>query len=338
VDAQLVRHYGLKVIEELREVFGVENLHWPWRTISPGDTFMEKRLPNGETEDMWGVRRAAVSYGAGTYEEVVYYPLASATSVEDIENWHWPEVDKMDFSNCRFNPSVTSEPYVYQDCLNNEEYALAGGCWTVFEQANYLRGFENFLLDLAMNEDIAFAIIRKIEEFNWRYNERMMEETKGLLDIFPAGDDFGSQKSLLMSLDMWKKYFLPGMKKAYAFAHRHGLKVSLHSDGSTKLLLPELIDIGLDIYDPIQPQAKDMDPYQICKEFGNALCFHGTIDVQKLLPFGSVQEIKDEVKRQIDLLAGGGGFFLAPSHCIQTGTPIENIEAIYKTAMTFGAY
>ena len=137
---------------------------------------------------------------------------------------------------------------------------------------------------------------------------------------------------------MWKKYFVPGMKRAYAFAHQHGLKVVMHCDGAIKQLLPELIDLGLDLIDPIQPKAKDMDPYQIHNEFGRQLCFHGTIDVQELLPFGNSREISDEVKRQIDSFAPGGGFFLAPSHCIQPGVPLENIITMYETAKKYGRY
>ena len=326
VENQLVKYFGLKDTEGLKHILYVDNFHWPWRTISPRNHNKMQKLSDEQTKDMWGVVRKKMDYGLGIYEEVVYSPLAFATSVEEIENYTWPRVEELDFSN------------IYQDSLANKDYALAGGNWNIFEPANAIRGFQKFLLDLALNEDIAFAIIHKIEEFWWHYNERMMQEIKGLLDIFPTGDDFGSQTGLLMSLEMWKKYFVPGMKRAYAFAHQHGLKVVMHCDGAIKQLLPELIDMGLDLIDPLQPKAKDMNPYHIHKEFGQQLCFHGTIDVQELLPFGNPQEIRDEVKRQIDSLAPGGGFFLAPSHCIQPGVPIENIITMYETAKKYGRY
>jgi uroporphyrinogen decarboxylase len=137
---------------------------------------------------------------------------------------------------------------------------------------------------------------------------------------------------------MFRKFFKPALKKLIDLGHEFGLKVMLHSCGSIKLLIPDLINIGLDILNPIQTKAKDMDPKKLKKAFGKDLSFHGSVDVQQVLPFGTVEEIKREVKQCIDALAPGGGFILAPAHNIQADTPIENIITLFETARKYGRY
>ena len=199
----------------------------------------------------------------------------------------------------------------------------------------HLRGFEQFLIDLATNEKMATAIIRHVEEFHWKLIERTYEIAKDHVQFFGTGDDFGSQESLLMSLDMWKKFFLPGYKRAYDYARNRGLHTWLHCDGNVKQLIPFLIDAGLEILDPLMPMIDDMSPYRIVPEYGKHLCFHGTIDVQRLLPFCTEQEVRDEVRRQMETLWSRGGLYMGPSHCIQPGTPLKNILAAYEELNKF---
>ena len=322
VDEMIVKHFGLTDIEEIKRIFNVENLHFPFKRIPayPDGLYFKKRLPGGLTEDIWGVKRKEISYGLGVYEEIVFSPLSSARTVAEIKEYKWPKVEDFNFSG------------LFEECLKFKDYALSGVEWNIFELAWALRGFQQFLMDMVIDEKLAWAIIKEIQDFYFQYNERLMKETKGLLDILFSADDFGMQTGLIISKKLWKKYFARGMKKIYSWAKKNNLKTFLHSDGAIREIIPDLIDIGLDVLDPIQVQAKGMNPYELKNEFGQSLCFHGTIDVQKLLPFSKVQKVKDEVKRHIELLAPGGGFFLAPSHCIQLGVPIENIIAIYEVA------
>ena len=323
VDKMVMDHFGLKKVEEIKDLFLVDNLHWPWRNLSPKN-LNEPRKEGSVTYDIWGVGKSPVSYGVGSYEEVVFNPLASAKTVDDIKGYNWPKVSDLDFSN------------IGPECERYKDQALGGCIWTIFERANDLRGFEQFLLDLALNEDLAWALIEKIEEFNWEYNQKMLEVAGEDLTIMATGDDFGSQISTLMSPGMWRKYFLPGMKEAFEFAHRNGMKVVLHSDGAIRSLIPDLIADGLNLLDPVQPQAKGMNLPELFREFGKDLSFHGTIDVQGLLPFGKPEEIYTEVRSQLEKYGQNGGFFLAPSHCIQLGTPLENILAMYEAYKDFG--
>ena len=330
VDKMVMQHFGLNEIEQIRDMFGVENIsHWPFQIIYPRNwdkLQLVKVLPDGTKEDLWGVRRKAIDYGLGVYEEIVSSPLASANSIEEIKQYQWPSVEEVDFSNIR------------EDCLKFKDYARALSGWCIFETAWAMRGFQQFLMDLVVDQALVWSIIEQVRKFWIQYNEHMLEQSGGEFDIFLSGDDMGSQTGLLISKQLWKEYFGSGLKEIYSWAKKHRMKTVLHCDGATRGLLPDLIEFGLDVYDPFQPQIREMDPYKAKKEFGKDLCLHGTVDVQRLLPFGKTEEVRNEVKRQIEQLGPGGGFFLAPTHRIQPGTPIENICAVYETAKRYASY
>ena len=316
VDRRMMRHFGLSGVEDLIASLGVCGLHWPWRNIGP------RGLENVRREghvvfDVWGVGRRAIPYGAGTYWEIVHSPLAGAETVAEIERYDWPAVEHLDFSA------------VLAECDAHADQALSIWQWTVFERAWAMRGFEALLVDMAANGKLAQAIIARVEECSWRIIEKTLAIAGDRIRLFGSGDDFGSQASLLVSVEMWQKYFGPGYRRAYEFAHKRGMTTWLHSDGAVRPLIPELIDAGLDVLDPLMPTIREMSPYEIIPEYGRDLCFHGTIDAQRLLPFEPEAAVRAEVRRQLDELWSRGGVFMGPSHCIQPGTPLENILAVY---------
>ena len=317
MERQLMGHFGLTDLEELIPTLDVCHLHWPWKYIRPRG--MQNVRKEGDVSfDIWGVGRKTVCCGDATYEEMVYHPLAAARTVADVEHYDWPTLDDLDFS------------HVPAECEAYAEYALSLNDWMIYENAWQMRGSEQFLVDLAMNESVARAIIEHIEAFSWEIVRKIVELGGERFQFFGSADDFGTQQSLFFSVETWEKYFGPGYCKVYEYAHSLGLKTWLHSDGAVRPLIPRFIDAGLDILDPLMPTIPEMNPYKIVPEFGADLCFHGTIDVQNLLPFGSEAEVRDEVRRQIDTLWRGGGVFMAPSHCIQPGTPLRNILAVYE--------
>ena len=317
VDLELMKHFGVDDVEELVPALGVCNLHWPWRAMKP------KGLSNVRKEgdiqfDIWGVGRQKVSYDKGCYSEIVYNPLSEAKTVADIENYNWPTIEQLDFTG------------MAAECEKHADEALSIPQWTVFEHAWAMRGFENFLLDLALNEKLASAIISHIEEFNWQIIIKTYEIAGESVQIFASGDDFGSQDSLLMSPETWERYFAPGYRRAYEFAHSRGLKTFMHCDGAVQPLMSKFIDAGLDILDPLMPMIEEMNPYKIIPEFGKDLCFHGTIDTQHMLPFETEENVRREIRKQMDTLWPMGGLFMSPSHMIQPGTPLNNILAVYE--------
>jgi uroporphyrinogen decarboxylase len=316
VDRMMMGHFGVSEVEALVPALGVCYLHWPWRNVGPRG-LRAVRTEDGVEYDVWGIGRREVSYGTGSYWEIVHSPLAAAETVADVERYDWPTVERLDFSG------------IAAECEAHADTALSIWHWSLFERAWEMRGFERFLVDMASNERLAGAVIGRIEEFNWQVIAKTLEATGGRVRLFGSSDDFGSQTSLLMSVEMWEHYFAPGYRRAHEFAHSRGLTTWLHSDGAIRPLIPKLIDAGLDVLDPLMPMIEQMSPYRIIPEFGRDLCFHGTIDVQHLLPFESERAVRAEIRRQMEALWSRGGLFMGPSHMIQPGTPLGNILAVY---------
>ncbi len=317
VEAQLVSHLKLKSADDLVDALGICCLHWPWRHVLPRGLDRVSRR-DGIEFDICGVGRKEISYGPGTYMEIAHSPLADASSVADVERFAWPKVEDLDFS------------HIVEDVKANQRFALSISQLHLFEPAWHMRGLENFLMDIASDDPIAFAIMDRIEQFHLACVKRILELVPRQIHFIGWGDDFGTQSSMFFSLDCWKRVFGTRYRRFYEMAHAAGLKTWLHSDGALRPLLPTLIDTGLDILHPVMATIPEMNPYSIVAEFGKDLCFDGTIDIQRLLPFGTEQEVRDEVRRQLDQLWSRGGVFMGPSHCIQPGTPMRNILAVYE--------
>ena len=296
------------------------------------DGSLHKKREDGEYIDIWGVVRREISLGKNSYLEVQKSPLADITTAKEIEKCKFPNPVDFDYH------SVGTLCEEYKDyaiiCTGDRLTTRA----SIFKLAMYLRGMDKLFMDMALNPKLVQALIYKLLGFHIEYNRRIFEESADKIDIFMLGDDFGAQNGLLISLEMFRKFFKPALKKLIDLGHKFGLKVMLHSCGSIKLLIPDLINIGLDILNPIQTKAKDMDTNKLKKAFGKDLSFHGSVDVQQVLPFGTVEEVEREVKQCIDALAPGGGFILAPAHNIQPDTPIENIITLFETAQKYGRY
>lgn len=254
-------------------------------------------------------------------EPVDMPPLASINSLDELARFPWPKVDAWDYS--RIESEIESRH-------NKAVWPRSRGC---FQSAQLMRGMEKFLIDLATDPDYACSLMDYILDFVIEDARCSLEAGKGKYTFIEYNDDVGSQKGLLISPDMWRKYVKPRMKKFCDMAHGLGTKVKYHSCGSIYAIIPDLIEIGVNILNPIQPLAAKMDPFQLKKEFGAELCFHGGVDIQNLLPNGSAQEVRDTVKRLITQVGEDGGYILAGSHTIQTDAKIENIVAMVQTAL-----
>jgi uroporphyrinogen decarboxylase len=175
-------------------------------------------------------------------------------------------------------------------------------------------------------------------EFFKSYYEQLFEAAGGSIDFLFYKDDFGGQNNLLISPDMFKDFFQDNIKDLCDLAAGYGGKMILHSCGSIMKLIPDFIEAGAAVLDPIQVTAKGMDIRELKGRFGDKLVFHGGIDVQQLLPFGSLDQIRDQVKETIEVLGKGGGYFFSPSHRFQPDTPLENIVAMYDAAFDYEVY
>jgi uroporphyrinogen decarboxylase len=204
--------------------------------------------------------------------------------------------------------------------------------------AMYLRGIDQILLDLALDPEIAEYIFRRVADFYLEYARRTFEAADGGIDIFMMGDDFGTQKGLFCSPDMWRRFLRPGFKAFIDLGRQYGCRVAHHSCGSIKPIIPDLIECGLDVLNPVQPDVRDMDRRELKRQFGDRLCFHGSISIQQTLPFGTPDDVHREVQERFDTLGPGGGFIFCTAHNIQADTPTENIVALFDAYRTLGRY
>ncbi len=316
VDEKLLSHFQTDDMEVVLRKLGAD-----LRVLDAPYVGPELRVwDDGRFENYWGSIRKSVRNEAGEYNEAVEFPYAKFESVGDVEKFRWPKVEWFDFST------------IAEQCEKYCDYAVVYGSPGNMDLINgtaYGRGVERVLYDIALEDPVGLACMEKRFECCYAISERALQEGGGKIDILWIGDDYGTQNGLLMSPEMWRKLFFEKLSKMCELGHNYGAKVMLHCCGGTRGLWPDLIAAGVDVYQTIQPEAKGMEPASLKEEFGEQICFHGTISIQKTLPFGSANDVTAEVRRRIETVGAGGGLILAPAHNMQPDTPVENILAMY---------
>lgn len=274
----------------------------------------------GRYTDEWGIRWRPVEYqtrfGTGHYTEIEKNPLAEDRA---IETYRAPDPTR---------PGLYTEAERVVREFKSEYWIVGVTVTTIFETAWALRGLDRLLMDFVLNP----ALAKRILDIPFQYHLEAAKQLVRLgVDMIWAGDDMGCQTALLISPDMWRRFFKPRMKQFFSELRQINpeVKIAYHSDGNIEALIPELIEIGLDVLNPVQPAC--MDPARIKKEYGKRLCFWGTIDEQHTLPFGSPEEVSAEVLKRIRTVGRNGGLILGPTHHVQMDTPIENFWAMVNT-------
>jgi len=209
---------------------------------------------------------------------------------------------------------------------NKDKFILCEIGFSLFERAWSMRGMENLLIDMVENPSFVHELMEAIAWFNVRV---IRNATKYPIDGFYFGDDWGQQRGLIMGPRHWREYIKPRLKMMYDEVHKAGLPVFIHSCGDVQELFPELIEIGVNVFNPFQPEV--MDIYEMKRRYGKELTFYGGISVQRLLPFGTPEEVRSETRRILKELGRGGGYIASPSHAIPKDVPIENILALIET-------
>ena len=276
--------------------------------------------PEGEISDLWGHHLRVVKNPTGAYEEVVSFPLKNASEIDDIKNYSWPNPDWWNFDSIK---------EIIEQLDKYEKYHIRFRIGSIFEVAWQLRSMDKFLIDLAIDPKIPLYIMDRLTEIYVENTKRVLEKFGDRIDMVYFYDDVATQNSLMISKQMWRKYIRPRHSQLADVAKKYNKKIMYHSDGSIYPLIPELLDMGVDVLNPIQVDAKNMEPERLKSEFGDKLCFHGGIDIIKTLPLGSPEDVKKEVRERISILGKDGGYILESSHHIQSNTPIENIIAMY---------
>ena len=272
--------------------------------------------PDGIITNEWGMTFRPM----GIYNEFYRYPLSRAETGSDIDNYKFPDPD----AEGRYD-DVDWKIEKYKS-----DYGVIGDLETsIFETSWYLTGLEKFFVDMMYEPPYFNKLLDKVMSINLETGKEMIRRG---VDMIWAGDDFGGQEGMLMDPARWREVFKPRIK--YMFEEmrriRPDIKIAWHSCGSLVPVIPDLIEIGLDILNPLQPLARDMEPEFLKNEFGKDLMFFGGICIQELMPYATPKQIKDEVKRRVEILGKGGGYIIAPAHNIQDDTPVENILAFFE--------
>jgi uroporphyrinogen decarboxylase len=274
----------------------------------------------GEYTDEWGIgwksQEYETLYGTGRYTEIARHPLSND---EAIESYRPPDPNR---------PELYTEAGRVIDTYRDEYWIVGVTVTTIFETAWALRGLEAIMMDFVVNPDLVERILDIPDSYHRTAAKRLVQMG---VDMIWTGDDMGGQSAMVISPEMWRRFFKPRMARfiSECKAINPAVKIAYHSDGRIFEIIPDLIEIGLDVLNPIQPAS--MDPAEVKRLFGDRLCFWGSIDEQHTLPFGTPYEVREEVLQRIQTIGKNGGLIIGPTHHIQLDTPMENFWALVNT-------
>ena len=308
VTQRLIGHLGLPDEEALRQFLGIDfrrvNLNYYQPDSGPD--------ADGYVRDMWGRRTHP--------DRPTLVPFTEDSTVEDVRAHPWPSADALDYSGLR----AQCEQW-------HGEYATYGAPWSpFFHEVGWLLGQENLYMWMCTRPDLVDAIIEGFVDYEVEVTRRFLEACDGLLDIAFFGNDFGTQRCLFMSPAHWERFFRAPLKRFYDVSHEYGCKVMQHSCGAVRSIIPSLIADGVDMLDPVQVRAAGMSLAELVRDFGDKLTFHGGVDTQHTLPFGTPEDVRAEVRSYLDLTKDHGGYVLTGSQDFIADIPDENIVALYE--------
>jgi uroporphyrinogen decarboxylase len=278
----------------------------------------ERALGDGLYQNFWGERYVYRRTPWGPMREDARGALADARTLSDLEQFDWPTPDAFDHLS------------LVEQCRRWGDYALLYGFADVWQRPALVRGWEGMFLDMVERPEWVHFLGRTFTDFYKEDYTRAAEVTGGRIDLYLVISDLGSQTGPLISLPMFRRFVAPYLKEMVDCIHGLGAKVLYHSCGSIRPFIPELIRLSVDVLDPIQPVGPEMAPEQLKADFGDQICFHGGIDMQHLLPHGTPEQVRAEVRRYCDILGHGGGYIVSPAHLFQVDVPPENILAVYE--------
>lgn len=281
-------------------------------------------MKDGRLKDEWGIIYEKI----GLYYEAVERPLAEVEDIADLNKYKFPSAN----APGRFE---LAKKMVRK---YGDEYAIIATLeTTMFEKAWGLVGMEKYLMDLSAKNPYTIELLDKLKEYSIGCGKKLIRLGA---DVIWAGDDFGTQNGMMISPKMWREIFKPRYKEVFDELKKTNpdIIIAYHSCGSIRPIITDMIEIGLDVLNPIQPKALDMDPADLKKTYGKEIAFFGGIDIQDVLPNGTPEDVRAEVKNKIRAAGEGGGYLLAPAHNIQPDTPLENIFTLFEAVKEYGKY
>lgn len=279
--------------------------------------------------DYWGaphIYDEAISASETTMRPMPYgdslsfRPLQKASSIAEVENYLWPNSDYFDYQT------------ILDECKKYQGFVVRIMSGPLFNRVCQLAGMETTLQNLLLQPKIVEAITRKITEFYYESLRRFFTVASEYVDEFFFWDDVATDLALFFNIKMWRKFFKKPLARIFSLAKDFDLKMHYHCCGAMSGLIPDLIEIGMDILEPCQFHLPGMEPKRLKREFGRYMTFYGGINTQRTLPFGTPQQVRQEVRERIDVVGKGGGYILAPDHTVEPGVPVLNILAMCEEA------
>jgi len=336
VEPEILSRFGVDVISMVNSLGEATSECWkPWKLPNgtPCQIPANLDLRSDEENGGWliwehGVPTRRMS-ASSLYFSEVFHPLAEMTSPEELKRIPMPVISDEELKFLEMHAKALYE--------NTDLAIMANFGGNILETGNSLRGFTRFMMDLARGGTFVEDLIGGIVETQFLNLSLYLEAVGSYVQIIQFGDDLGMQDRPIMSRSMYQKYLMPGHQKLFQYVHHNSnCAVFLHSCGSIRPLIPDLITAGVEILNPVQTSAKNMDPQQLKDEFGNQITFWGGgCDTQHVLPFAKPDEVARHVKERIQIFASGGGFVFNQVHNIQADVPPENVVAMFDAALEF---
>ncbi len=327
LDAGLRAHFGLAKDDP---VGLMKALHCDLARVNPlytGPQLHSSDTP-GVQVDEWGVHTRWVEHGFGGYWDFCDFPLQHAED-EELATWALPDPDHYDYSG------------IAGFCQQNEEFCfITGGAGTAdfMNSVGRLRGQEQIMVDMALREPGVLAFFDRMTDVEIGVLERTVDACKGAISVLWIGEDLGTQKGPLISVDMYREILRPRHQRYIDFGKAHGLPVMFHSCGSSSWAFNDLAEMGVSVVDTLQPEASKMEPRYLKQTYGDRLAFHGCFSTAGCVVDGTPDEVAAHCRELLEIMKPDGGYCFAPTHSLQDNTPVENVVRAYDEVFQSGNY
>lgn len=328
IDGRLKEHCGLKAGDDegLRCALGVDFRAVEANYVGPK---LHADIPERNIRvDGWGVRRTWIEHDSGGYWDYCEFPLQDADE-EQVAAWPIPSPDDFDYGS------------IAEKCRRHEQYAVHvghPGLCDIINGNGMLRGMEQTLVDLITDDPAGLLLARRRAEAQLEITRRALEAARGGVDFLWMGEDLGTQRGPIISIDIYRKHLRPLHQKFIDLAKAFDLPVMIHTCGSSSWAYEDFIEMGASAVDTLQPEAADMSPRYLKQTFGGRLAFHGCISTAGPVAFGTVEQVVAYCRQTLDIMMPGGGYCFAPTHALQDNSPTANVVAMYQTARRRGGY
>ena len=327
IDGRLKQHFGLEPEdgEGLLQALGVD-----FRSVGAAYTgpSLHAEIPDRQVDPLLGIRRMWIEHGSGGYWDYCDFPLRDADE-ETVAAWPMPSPDDRDYGA------------VAETCRRFSDYALhvgGPGLACIINTSGFLRGMEQALLDLIVDDPGGLLLVDRILEEQLEVTRRTLEAAEGGVDFMWIGEDLGTQNSPLIGVETFRKHVRPRHQRFIDLAKAYDLPVMIHTCGSSSWTYDDYAEMGVNVVDTLQPEARNMDPEYLKERFGDRLAFHGCISTAGPVSFGTVADVEKDCRDTLEVMMPGGGYCFAPTHCLQDNSPTENVLAMYECARRYGNY